>query len=274
MNKMYLQNISQALAFGGFEGVMEKGILLTRISLKSTSHVEVFWLANDDENPREVQTLLDNVAGQVANKIMYGSISGSVPRIIFKRDLSAISASQVATTLQIVSAQIQAHEEMQKVRSTTNEDSEELPDTGPVLPQMKMDTFGLPHDKIYRRIIDSKKNAYPLHIPKPPTTEELAASLSQPSVSRDITHNRKKEIEKFMRSYKKAQMNRGALVQESTIKESYDPYLYAGMLDGDPNSEEPEFYKELSTHLDQFTEDVDEFKGVDELIEDADDIPK
>lgn len=53
--------------------------------MKNAGTVEVYWLANENENHIEIQNMLTNLAGQVASKLMYANTMGYVPRIVFKR---------------------------------------------------------------------------------------------------------------------------------------------------------------------------------------------
>lgn len=201
-----MQNVTQALSFGGFTELADKGLQITHVAVKNTGIVEVFWTASENEDPVQIQDILSRIAGQVRNHLMYASMMGNVPSIVFKRDLTDIFLHETLEGLNKISRELQALE-----KNIPMESVEEIQETAPAAPLMRMDTLGLPHDKIYRRIKEAKKNSYPLQPPVPPTIEEFNESLQNYTESHKQSPEdqimQKKELRKFIAMYQKSPLN-------------------------------------------------------------------
>lgn len=55
--------------------------------MRNTGVVDVFWTASDNEDHVEIEGILSCIAGKVRNHLMYGSMMGNVPTIVFKRGI-------------------------------------------------------------------------------------------------------------------------------------------------------------------------------------------
>lgn len=221
LNKMYMVNISEVLALGDFPDIMDKGIEITRVSVRDTSTVEVFWLADENQDQIEVQNLLTSVAGKVANKLMYANMLGHVPTIKFIRDLSAVNFEETKKLLDKIALQNSLREKNQENSEDSNPIDEDIEDIEPPPPVMTTNVLGLPHDRIYRRILEAKKRCYPLQIPKPPTTQEFENSHQQSQSENKAVEEKfkqKKALKKFIVQYQKSALRSGARVQHQRIE--------------------------------------------------------
>ncbi|XP_034246491.1 uncharacterized protein LOC117648218 [Thrips palmi] len=209
LSNLYMQNVSQILAFGGFRELEGKGIQLTHVAVKNTGFVEVFWTASENEDPLQIEDILSSISSKVRNQLMYGSMLGNVPHIIFKRDLSAVNMNDTMQVLHKISLEMEAMKKNAKSANLSLESTDA--EIEPVAPLMRMDALGLPHDKIYRRIKEAKKHSYPLQVPEPPTPEEFN-NLVQPdmgskALSPDDQIRKRKELRKFITLYQKSTLN-------------------------------------------------------------------
>ncbi|KAK3911058.1 Ribosome-binding factor A [Frankliniella fusca] len=226
LNKMYMINISEVMALGEFPGVLDKGIQITRVgSVRDTSLVEVFWVADTNEDKTEVQNLLSSISGLIASKLVYANMLGHVPTIKFIPDLSAVNVEETTKLLDRIAYENSLYEKNKDNAEDATLNKGAVEDLEPQLPPMSTNTFGLPYDRIYRRIQESKRKFYPFQIPAPPTSEEFQKSQQEESefiagpVQRN--HEQKKAVKKFIRLYQKSTLRSGSRRQQVKSREEF-----------------------------------------------------
>lgn len=144
--------------------------------------VNVFWLAQADENDKVVDDLLKSIAGPLRHELSQLRLMGEVPKIFFVKDKNYSKAAEVDILLSkadfgedfkptdptlFMRAKPQLHmklsedikkriQEIEKISMEDEEEDEELP-------EMRHDVLGIDHSKIMRKIatsIDSTKRAW------------------------------------------------------------------------------------------------------------------
>lgn len=252
LNKVYMTQITEALCFGGFEELDGRGLQITHVSAKNNNIVEVFWVANESEDLIQMQSILSSLSGKIAYQLTFSGVVGHTPEIVFIRDTISLRTEEIQRLLEKLEHEMRLEDDRREVdedETKVRDEPKLIMEAG--LPKMRMDTLGLPYDRILNRIRDSKVKSYPLQVPVPPTQEEFQNSLAtSKKLSNSVIkkHQSKRELQKFISLYQKSELCSSA---RRTREREVNLFCAEGYDDEDDlhNEDEAEFDCDLDTEI-------------------------
>jgi len=182
LNKLFMKNITDLMSTDKFSAnIVGYGLQISTVKVSPDFHsLNVFWLAQGDENDEIIGEILKELSGPIRHELSQLRLMGEIPRIFFLKDKFYSKAAEVDVLLAkadfgedfvptdptlFMKSQLRLQMKLpEDVREKIQEIEENLDEIDEdELPEMRHDVLGIDHSMIMKKIaasIDKKKRAW------------------------------------------------------------------------------------------------------------------
>lgn len=233
--------------------------------------LNVYWLANNDENDAKVEQILKSMAGRIRHELSQLRLMGEVPRIYFVRDRLFSKAAEVDALLSnadfgddfeptdptlFMKSKLELQMSLSEdVRNQIHEIEQgiEAPEEEEELPEMRHDVMGIDHSMIMKKIsssIDKTKKAWETFETRSetilstttPTRDFAAAQLEVEKLTKEselrsefVKFLERKQFEKRETPERKKHRNLAPENEEENFEDHRDPIPDGDFIEEDPD---------------------------------------